>query len=419
MLVILLVGAISLGGCSLPKFAPQPPLDRFETVDDPIDFTRFESFDEYLDSIRHHIYKYKVPYDPDRIDAERWLSMPFQHDGQCSSGKTSERGILLLHGLSDMPFAMRDLARVFAAQCFMVRSILLPGHGTRVSELVQIHREDWSAAVTFALNDLSSEVENVYVAGFSLGALLAIQSAQQDTSTRPAGIIALSPPLRTRQHSLLWHARWIRRVLTWADTDPQDDPARYEAMPWNALAETDLLAVEVSNQLKASSIAVPVFILQSRDDPVIDVSYNQQIFLTSITHPLSRFLEYRDLTAAPVAMDVEARTSYVDSYLPTLQIHSFSHLALHISPENSHYGRDGAYRHCGENTFGRPGAAVLACKSAVNPWMGEIYAPEYRQKPNVDQDSMARLTYNPLFDDMAREMIEFITEIEEFQTSEN
>jgi esterase/lipase len=388
-------------------------------VDDDIEFSDFVSFAEYLDIIRHRVAKNKVPYDRDRISAERQLSMPFQLEGQCRDGKTLERGILLLHGLSDMPFAMRDLAEVFASRCFLVRAILLPGHGTRVSELVDIGREDWSAAVTFALNGLASAVKDVYVAGFSLGGLLAIQSAQHDSSTiRPAGIIALSPPLRTRQHNLLVHARWVRHILTWADTDPQDDPARYEAMPWNALAETNLLAVEVSDRLRVASLGVPVFLLQSRDDPVIDVTYNQQIFRTSITHPLSRFLEYRDLAEMPAPRDLDNRMSYVDSYLPTHRIHSFSHVALHISPENEHYGKGGTYRHCGENTLGRPGMAVQSCQSATNPWRGEIYAPEYRQKPNVDRNSMARLTYNPLFDDLVRELLEFVTAIEKFQHSD-
>jgi pimeloyl-ACP methyl ester carboxylesterase len=45
------------------------------------------------------------------------------------TGKT--KGILLVHGLGDSPGTFVDLAQEFAARGFLVRTVLLPGHGTR------------------------------------------------------------------------------------------------------------------------------------------------------------------------------------------------------------------------------------------------------------------------------------------------
>jgi hypothetical protein len=46
------------------------------------------------------------------------------------------KAALLLHDLGGTPYAMRDLGRALVEHCYLVRAILLPGHGTVPGDLL-------------------------------------------------------------------------------------------------------------------------------------------------------------------------------------------------------------------------------------------------------------------------------------------
>src|SRR4051794_18908145 len=80
-----------------------------------------------------------------RIDAEQFpdsiaANSPFEWKPTRGEQK---QGILLIHGLFDSPFMMRDIARHFLSRGFLVRTILLPGHGTVPGDLLNIERSEW------------------------------------------------------------------------------------------------------------------------------------------------------------------------------------------------------------------------------------------------------------------------------------
>ncbi|MGB0848178.1 MAG: alpha/beta hydrolase [Thiolinea sp.] len=118
----------------------------------------------------------------------------------------------------------------------LARSILLPGHGTRAADLLNVSHTDWLNAARFALKTLKDETDEVYVGGFSLGGLLATRLAVDDPGIR--GVFAFSPALALKKGWQLRHTTWLRHIIDWADDDLPDDDARYEAMPMNGLAET-------------------------------------------------------------------------------------------------------------------------------------------------------------------------------------
>ncbi len=62
------------------------------------------------------------------------------------AGKT-DKGILLIHGLGDSPWTYRDLATKLAEQGMLVRTVLLPGHGTKPADMIGVTSEDWNKAV--------------------------------------------------------------------------------------------------------------------------------------------------------------------------------------------------------------------------------------------------------------------------------
>ena len=372
----------------------------------PFDPGRYRDFDDYVQQTRERLERHKVYMDPRRAGAELAAAAPFEREpaAECPSAASARpsRGVLILHGLSDMPFAMRDLADAFAARCFVVRATLLPGHGTRAGDLLDVTREDWLAATRFGLETLKRDVDEVFVGGFSLGGLLSMHAVLEDATVR--GAFLFSPALALERAWLVRQSVWLRHVVDWLDRDPPDDYARYEAMPVNATAETFLLTRELARLLERRRVAVPVFMAQSADDPVIGVAVNRSYFENRFSHPGSRMVVYRrDLREGTDSGD--ARISYRNSFLPGQRIAGFSHQSIHIAPANAHYGADGDYRSCGQAS-GESAEVVARCLAAPHPWRGEVFGDNQAATPG--NSPVARLTYNPRFGELLDQIDEFL-----------
>ena len=98
------------------------------------------------------------------------MNSPFEI---CPPNFNGKRGILLIHGFLGSPYSMQALGRFYAQQGFLVRAILLPGHGSRPGDLLTATASQWQAAVTAGIQSLSMQCQQIHIAGFSLGALLA------------------------------------------------------------------------------------------------------------------------------------------------------------------------------------------------------------------------------------------------------
>ena len=406
--MLVLLGYIFTG----PTFssnASSPSDARFQPSGEgmPFDPDQYQNFGDYIHQTRERLLRHKVYMDPNQKQLELAASVPFERvpEGACESmGRTRQsRGIVLLHGLADMPVAMTDLAEAFASRCFLVRVLLLPGHGTRAGDLLDVTRSDWLAATRFGLETLKMDVDEVYVGGFSLGGLLAIHALLSDASLK--GAFIFSPALSLGSAGWIHQAVWLRHLFKWADRDPQDDYARYEAMPMNALAETSLLTRELARLLEQDEVVVPVFIAHSADDPVIDVAANRNYFHKRFIHRGSRLVEYRHHLREGVDPD-DSRIRYVSSFLPEQRVVSFSHLSIHIAPTHTHYGIAGDYRNCGQNSDDRSLDVITRCLRAMRPWRGETFGDVPAVVP--DRETMARLTFNPRFKELFDQIDDFI-----------
>ena len=108
------------------------------------------------------------------------------------TGTGARTGVLISHGFTGSPWAVREWAASLADAGFAVRAPLLPGHGTSWQELARIHWRDWHAALDAAYLDLAGDCEQVIVAGLSMGGALALRIA----ATRPvAGAVVVNPGL--------------------------------------------------------------------------------------------------------------------------------------------------------------------------------------------------------------------------------
>ena len=374
------------------------------------DATQYSDFVDYINKTRIHLRKYTAFMDPGNSEREIELATPFRvrpdqtnSKSTCSANTQPTRGIVLLHGLSDMPATMRDIANAFAERCFISYSMLLPGHGARPSELLDVSRNDWLAAARFGVSSMQQEVDEVYIGGFSLGGLVAVQAAMDDSSI--AGVFAFSPALSLHRSIFLDQTIWLRHITDWLDTDPPDDSWRFESIPYNALAETQLLAKSVRTQLKAAPLNTPIFIAQSPDDAVVDANTNRVVFQQRMTHGASRLLSY---TSSEVHPNADGRILIYPSELPEQRILSYAHQAVHIAPNNTHYGVNGKYRNCHINIGNENAAAVDRCRRIEIPFRGEVFGSAVRRYDTKTVDTLARLTFNPQFSELMTEIDRFL-----------
>ena len=114
-------------------------------------FSKDTPFSDYLAATRKMIEKARVDLTEEN---KAWVvdaNMPFE---LAPSKGPVTNGILLIHGLGDSPYQMQGLARHLAGQGFLVRTILLPGHGTVPADLMEVTWESWMAAAEYGLNGL-------------------------------------------------------------------------------------------------------------------------------------------------------------------------------------------------------------------------------------------------------------------------
>lgn len=303
--------------------------------------------------------------------------------------KRPTRGILLVHGLGDSPWSFSDVGKVLAAQGFLVRTVLLPGHGTKPADLLGVTLEDWQRTVAEQADILSREVEQIYLGGFSTGANLAVEYALAHPHVR--GLVLFSPALRLRAR-IGWFAPLlplVKSVMPWLmqpdGPQPQQTPLRYVNVPTNGFAQYYRSSRSVRRELALQSFDKPVLMVMTQHDSVIDGPYALGVFATRFTHPASQLIWYGTLPDGQAALP---RVLVRPDRLPDERISQFSHMSLLFSPANPLYGRAGTQRMCNN---GQDSSANAECLAGAPVWYSDW---GYREPSKVH----ARLTFNPYFD---------------------
>ncbi len=171
-------------------------------------------------------------------------------------------GILRIHGLTDSPYSMKHLARLFYDKGFYVLIMRMPGHGTVPSELANINRQDWTAAVKVGakhVTEFTGQGKPFYIAGYSNGALLALQytfeSIENDQLTKPDNLFLFSPSLGVTKFAAL--SKWFKALSfipyfeksNWKSISPEYDPFKYTSFPMNASKQLYDLSMQTQKQL--------------------------------------------------------------------------------------------------------------------------------------------------------------------------
>lgn len=154
-------------------------------------------------------------------------------------------GVLLLHGMSDSPYAMSNVAAHFKGKAHVL-GLRLPGHGTIPSGLTSLYWQDLAAAVNLATAHIKQELKGkpLFVIGFSTGAAVALnhelELINQDKAPDYAGMIFMSPAigLAPIAAAARWQS-WIGRLLDldklqWNSIQMEYDPFKYMSFAVNA-----------------------------------------------------------------------------------------------------------------------------------------------------------------------------------------
>lgn len=173
-------------------------------------------------------------------------------------------GVLLLHGLSDSPYSLHDLARHYEARGFVVLMPRLPGHGTAPSGLLEAQWQDWLAVVELSMRELRARTgagKPLHMVGYSNGGALALKYAMDradggdDSLPRPDRLVLLSPMIGVgagarfaRLMPLLSGFDYFEKSL-WLDVQPEFNPFKYNSFPVNAVRQSWGLTTTLQAQL--------------------------------------------------------------------------------------------------------------------------------------------------------------------------
>ena len=327
--------------------------------------------------------------------ADHALELAWNAPREWPPDQPNGKGILLVHGLGDSPGSFIDIAPLLASQGYRVRTLLLPGHGTQPSDMLDVSINDWRLTVAQQVALLRQEVGQVYLGGFSTGANLVLEYAMDDQAI--AGLLLFSPAFKASL-PFDWLLPWVSWVKPWFrhpdGPAPQQSPLRYQNVPTHGFAQFYLSSTAVRAKLAMHTFDRPVLLVCAAHDSVVDVAFVRETFSQRFPNPASRMIWYGELAST----QRNGRMLVRSDQLPGEHISQFSHMSVLFSPENPQYGRRGTQPMCsnGQNAEG-----YRHCMAGDAVWYSDW---GYREVGKVH----ARLTYNPYFEWQAQVMTQVL-----------
>jgi esterase/lipase len=308
-------------------------------------------------------------------------------------------GALLIHGLLDSPFSLRDIGTRLQANGILSRALLLPGHGTTPSDLLHVSYHDWIQAVRYGIESLQHDVENIYLIGYSTGAALSVYHALQNANI--AGIILLSPAIKIRSSVDMvvgWHQLtkyFNRNHSEWIYREEEINQVKYQSITFNAVSQVTQLTNLIRELTTQHPLTQPIYLAISREDETVS-SDQAMDFFSNLSNPSSSLLLYSSTQHQyPDSRILTRLTNY-----PQAHIKHLSHTAVPFAPNNSYYGIHGHYQYASR----QPTTDILY--GGYNRIEEKIFDLLYRLK--LAKYKRRGLTYNPDFDYMADEIVKFI-----------
>ena len=229
------------------------------------------------------------------------------------------RGCLLLHGFTGSPFEHRLLGKFLSDAGYTVAIPLLPGHGTSPKDLQRRTWDEWYEKAKQELFVLRKRCDTVFTLGLSMGGALALHlSAHYEVN----GVVALAPGLYLKnKFSILSHFLKLLYPYTRKGSGPDifanEETISYDKIPLKALSELLKFFKHLKDDL--CDIYVPILVIHSREDHVIDSKSAREIY-KRVSSKNKRILELQE-SYHIITLDVEKEKVFreIDSFLKEIK----------------------------------------------------------------------------------------------------
>lgn len=313
------------------------------------------------------------------------------------SHRKLKTGVLLLHGLLDSPFTLRDIGTRLQQQGILCRSVLLPGHGTQPADLLHTSYTDWIETATYGIRSLEQDVDRIFIIGYSTGGALAIQQALKHSNI--AGLVLIAPALKLKAYiHFLTHFYAAMRFGShnqWLVKVKENDYVKYRSIGYNPVYQVEALTDLNSDLLRQKSVTCPILGFMSEQDETVSATAAIDFFAKTDLPESAFYLYTPNKTQYP-----DKRIVLKDTHYPELGITQFSHISLPYSADNSHYGIHGDFP---KASHPHPHLHTYQGYSRA----GERFYP-FLRKIGLMKKIPRELTYNPDFEFMMKKISEFI-----------
>jgi len=436
----------------------QADLDAEFTEDSPVhSFAEYLALEERLFAqLEERVYAQIQPEDKHNVnrynsgswsDPARWPTN-WNHSFELSAD-SPRAGVLLLHGMSDSPYSLRNLGQHLQKSGASVLGLRVPGHGTAPVGLTGVSWEDMAAAVQLAMQHLHDTLGDkpVYIVGYSNGAALAVHyalSVLKDPALPPvSGLVLFSPAIGVSPAAAfaVWQARLghLLRLqkLEWNALLPEYDPFKYGSFAVNAgdlvyrltteiqshfdtLSATDLKrfprvlafqsavdgTVSVKDLVHGLFERLPVgghelvlfdvnritdfkYILAKDPGPQIDILLGDADLSFTLSVATNRDETSRDIVIRHKAVgDAELSTEATEFSWPE-EVYSLSHLAMPMPAQDPLYG--------GPDAGKSPGIRL-----------GNLALRGERGVLRVSASDMLRIRWNPFYPYLEQRTLDFM-----------
>ena len=171
--------------------------------------------------------------------------------------------VVLLHGLTDTPYSLTEMAALYQSKGFVVVAPRLPGHGTVPAGLTSVGRNEWLAVTRMAVREataLAGEQVPLHIVGFSNGGALAMKytlsSLNDKTLRTPQQVILLSPMIGITSFARFAGLAGLPSIFpafaksAWLSIIPEFNPFKYNSFPVKAARESFLLTQELQQSIR-------------------------------------------------------------------------------------------------------------------------------------------------------------------------
>lgn len=223
----------------------------------------------------------------EKFSKDKKVGSPFFFDSHAKTcAKVKKVGVLVCHGYKSAPQEVLELGKFINGFGFKVYGVRLKGHGTAPINMKEVSWQDWYDSMQRGYAALKNRCSKVIIVGFSTGGLLALLSGSRKKNI--AGIVAINSALKLLDmrtlfvpginiwNELLDKLNITKSKMEYVDDKPENPHINYSRNYLKGVEQLEKLMKECESGLE--NICAPAFIIQAKNDPVVNPVSGKIIF---------------------------------------------------------------------------------------------------------------------------------------------